>query len=46
MTEQTWINQCAQRLISLYGYGRTDADALKQAEKEMRCPPQEEKEAA
>ena len=33
-------------LISLYGYGHTDADALKQAEKEMRCPPQEEKEAA
>ena len=28
MTEQTWINQCAQRLISLYGYGRTDAEHM------------------
>ena len=124
MTEQSWKNACAQRLISLYGYGYLDADemaqelagqqaerygdvshwmpafavandgmiamnkmrdrylahgklgftglelravldtldlygqllvhctrgqlldALKQAEKEMRCPPQEEKEAA
>ena len=30
MTEQTWINQCAYRLISLYGYGYLDADEMAQ----------------
>lgn len=28
MTEQSWKNACAQRLISMYGYGRTDADDM------------------
>lgn len=26
MTEQSWKNACTQRLISMYGYGRTDAE--------------------
>ena len=25
MTEETWINRCAYRLVSLHGYGLQDA---------------------
>lgn len=28
MAEQKWITMCAQRLISMYGYGRTDAEHM------------------
>ena len=40
MTRGTWINQCAQRLISMYGYGRKDAEHMAEvlaAEQADRC---------
>ena len=28
MTREVWINQCAQRLIGMYGYGLYDAQGM------------------